>query len=115
MDRELRRLRSRIAAAPKDGQGHRRFGVELRADVLSFARARISSGATQSEVAAELGVGARVLWGWLRRDESLLLEVVIDTEPSATQSRSFRITLRSGAEIIGLELDDVIAIARALS
>ena len=56
-----------------------------------------------------------MLWGWLRRDESLLREVVIDTEPSATQSRSFRITLRSGAEIIGLELDDVIAIARALS
>lgn len=115
MDRELRRLRSRIAGAPKDGQGHRRFGAELRTDVLSFARARISSGATQSEVAAELGVGSRVLWGWLRRDESPLREVVVDTEPRATRPRSYRITLRGGAEIVGLELDDVIAIARALS
>jgi Transposase IS66 family len=36
MDRELRRLRTRIAASPKDAKGHRRFGAELREELLSF-------------------------------------------------------------------------------
>ena len=78
MDRELRRLRSKIAATTSDRQGHRRFAEELRAELLNFARARISDGATQAEVADELGIGLRVIRGWLRHDDVPLREVMVE-------------------------------------
>lgn len=115
MDRELGRLRSRIAATAKDTKGHRRFSAELRAEIVSFARARVAGGETQSSVAAELGIGSRVLWRWLQVEQVLLREVVIGDDAAVVPRGARRIRLRGGVEIVGLELDEVIAVARALS
>ena len=115
MDRELRRLRARIADTAKDTKGHRRFSAELRADLVRFARARVAGGETQSSVAAELGVGSRVLWGWLQVESAPLREVVLEDKSTVVTRGDRRVVLRGGVEIVGLELDELIAIARALS
>lgn len=115
MDRELRRLRSRVVDAPKDASGHRRFDDELRDEVVAYARGRISSGESQSAVARELGLAPRVLWRWLRGHAAPLREVVVEDLGAGRAHRNHRLVLRSGVEIVGLELDDLITLARALA
>jgi len=110
---DKRRLRSRITGAPVDASGHRRFSAELRADIVEHARERIADGASQKSVADELGIAARLLWTWLHRDV-VVREVVIEEQPTPRRADR-RLVLRSGIEIVGLDLDELIAIARALS
>ena len=116
MDRELRRLRTKIADTAKDTKGHRRFAAELRSEIVSFARTRIAAGATLRSTAAELELATRVLWGWLQTEPSSpLREVVVDGDEAVVGRSDRRIVLRGGVEIVGLELDELIEIARALS
>lgn len=115
MDQELRRLRSKIASAPKDAKEHRRFGVELRAELVAYARGRIAKGETQHGVAESLGIGPRLLWRWLQQGETAMREVMLAPEPPPEKHGARRLVLRGGVEIVGLDLDEVIAIARALS
>jgi transposase-like protein len=65
--RAAEHLRARIAAAPKQGPGRRRYGAELKRAVVEYASARQGEGATIRESAEELGLAAGVLGRWLRR------------------------------------------------
>lgn len=115
MDREQRRLKQRMAATPKDANGHRRFDEELREELVRYARSRITKGATQHAVAIELGIGSRLLWRWLQRDRSPVREVVVEEVAQRRAQGDRRLVLRGGVEIVGLDLDELIAIARALA
>jgi hypothetical protein len=125
MGRELRRLRAAIESSPRDVKGQRQFGPALREEMVSFVRAQIAEGSTQKEAAAELGIAARLVRYWIQQEESplheeplgdaALREVVVESQrPSSTRGER-RVVLRSGVEIVGLELDELIEIARALS
>jgi hypothetical protein len=115
VDRELRRLRSKIASAPKDANEHRRFGAELRAELVAYARGQIEKRETQQAIAESLGIGSRLLWRWLQRADATIREVVLEPERAPEKRSERRLVLRGGVEIVGLELDELIAIARALS
>jgi hypothetical protein len=125
MGRELRRLRAAIESAPKDGKGQRQFGPALREEMVSFVRARVAEGSMQKEAAAELGIAARLVRYWIQQEESpmheeplgepALREVVVESHRPSSTRRERRVVLRSGVEIVGLELDELIEIARALS
>ncbi|MEM7156256.1 MAG: hypothetical protein AAF799_25610 [Myxococcota bacterium] len=130
MDTELRTLRRRIADARPDARGRRRYGEELRRAVIEYAVRREESGDSQSEVARDLRLTQRTLWGWLRcRREAIVkpvelveeapdVEEAVDVEeaPSAELEPQTRVLiLPSGAVIEGLSLDDVLALARTLS
>jgi transposase-like protein len=60
-------LRARIAAAPKQRLGRRRYGAELKHAVVEYAFLRKDEGATIREIAEVLGLSAGVLGRWLRR------------------------------------------------
>lgn len=116
MERELRRLRSRIASALVGAKGHRRFEPELRAEIVEYARRRVAEDESQRDIAAELGIGARLLSGWLRGAGAPLREVVVELEDlPRPERRERRLVMRSGVELVGLEVDELIAIAKALS
>jgi len=85
--------------------------------MIAWASRRTVEGQSQASVAEELGINLRLLWKWLQRETVVLREVMVADEaearPVSTGGR--RVLLRGGVEIVGLELDDVIAIVRALS
>jgi hypothetical protein len=117
LDKQLRRLRSRIAGAAVDAAGHRRFALELRDEMIEWASKRTAEGQSQASVAEELGINSRLLWRWLRRETVVVREVIVaeQTDARSVSAGGRRVVLRGGVEIVGLDLDDVIAIVRALS
>lgn len=68
--RERDQLRARVADAPRNRQGHRRYGDALKHDVQQYARQGIEGGRSLTVIAAELGVSGETLWGWLHKDDS---------------------------------------------
>ena len=124
MDTELRTLRRRIADAQPDARGRRRYGEELRRAVIEYAVRREEDGDSQSEVARDLGLTQRTLWGWLQRRREAVMKPVelVEEAPDAEDAPSTELEpqtrvliLPSGAVIEGLTLDDVLALARTLS
>jgi transposase-like protein len=58
-------LRARIAAAPTQGPGRRRYGAELKRAVVEYVFARQGEGATIRESTEELGLAAGLVYKWL--------------------------------------------------
>jgi len=58
-------LRARIAAAPKQGLGRRRYGAEFKRAVVEYVFARQGEGAAIRQIAEELGLTAGLLYKWL--------------------------------------------------
>jgi transposase-like protein len=79
-------LRGRIAAAPKQGPGRRRYGAELKRAVVEYAFAREGERATIREIAEELGLSAGVLGRWLRRARLRLKKGRVPFEPGEPPS-----------------------------
>jgi transposase-like protein len=67
-------LRARLAAAPTQGPGRRRYGAELKRAVVEYAFVRKDEGATIRETAEELGLSAKFLYKWLRHARLRLKE-----------------------------------------
>lgn len=109
-------MRARIASAPTDAKGHGRFDDGLRDEVAAYVRERTSMGDSQQLIADELGIHARLVSRWLRGGRATVRAVEIATETrDEARPTGRRVVLRGGVEILGLELDEVIALARALS
>lgn len=116
MNREHRQLIAKITSTAKDGKGRRRFSPDLRREVIAYARTQLSAGQTQQSIGDSLGLSARMLWKWLRGSTSPVREVSITAVPAIATARTGpRIVLRGGIEIVDLDIDAVIAIAKALS
>jgi transposase-like protein len=116
MDREQRRLKSRIKAAPVNNRGCRRFEPELRATIAEHARRRNAEGESQASVAEDLGISEGLLWKWMQNAAPPVREVTLGPDvDSSTRGSDRRLRLPNGIELCGLELEELIAIARALS
>jgi transposase-like protein len=63
--RAAEHLRARIAAAPKQEPGRRRYGAELKRAVVEHVFARQGEGATIRESAEEPGLAAGLVYKWL--------------------------------------------------
>lgn len=118
-------LKHRIEALPRDGRGRRRFGLELRRLIVGYAKRRMNQGATQTVVGRELGIHAATFSGWLqdtggkkqsrtKRVPSKLRPVEVEA-PVLAADLELRVVLPSGVELRGLGLDDLLAVAKALS
>ena len=92
--------------------------------MIEYAVRREEDGDSQSEVARDLGLTQRTLWGWLQRRREAVMKPVelveeaadVKEAPSTELEPQTRVLiLPSGAVIEGLSLDDVLALARTLS
>lgn len=121
MQRELEKLRRAIARTAINANGRRRFDAALRAQVCGHARRRVDAGERLAEIAGSLGLHPRSLWGWLQADAPIReVELVDDVGVAASHegaagTHGLRLILRGGAEVVGLQLHEVIALVRALS
>ena len=121
MQRELRALRREVGQTETTANGRRRFTSALRERVCEHARQRVDGGERLADVAASLGLHPRSLWGWLRAGDPIREVSLVDdgADVIAVHERvedgRLRLVLRGGVEVLGLRLDEVIALARALS
>lgn len=113
-DNELVRLKSRIAVAATGRGGHRQFEDDLRAAIVAWVLKQMSKGVARMVAAQQLGVSDASVRRWMSSGAAAVREVVL-REPAIQQHGGrLRLVLRGGAEVHGLEVEDVIAIARAL-
>lgn len=121
MQRELEKLRRAIARTAINANGRRRFDRTLRSQVCAHARRRVDAGERLAEIAGSLGLHPRSLWGWLQADAPIREVELVDAAAGVTQhedvaaNHGLRLILRGSAEVAGLQLHEVIALARALS
>lgn len=116
MDHQLRALRRRIGRTERNARGHRRYDEELRIEIIEYVRRREDDGCSLAEVARDLDLTQRTVWGWVRREEETMVKPVelVDVEP-VTPSEGRTLVLPGGSRIEGLSIDDVLALVRALS
>lgn len=115
MEQQLEALRRRIKKTSRNARGHRRYDGQLRVEIMEYVLRRESDGCCQAEVARELGLTQRTVWGWAQRTQQGLIkpvEIVDDERGSSSGGRT--LVLPGGARIEGLSLDDVLALVRAL-
>ncbi len=76
------------------------------------------SGSSQAEIAQELGLSHRTLWGWLRRERRSVVrpvELIDDHTETEPPVWTRALVFPNGSRIEGLSLDDVVTLVRALS
>ena len=123
MEKQIAELRRRISIAPMDRRGRRRYGSELRRDLVAMANAWRDTSSPQRALAEKLGVSEQTLATWLypsgkkKRPMSaakppLKRVAVIDEAPGSDRGAAFVLT--SGARIEGLDWTQVLALAREL-
>lgn len=66
----LELLRERIADAPTNRRGYRRYARELRRDIENHTASRVAEGASYQAIAAELGLAAATLLNWCKDSSS---------------------------------------------
>jgi transposase-like protein len=83
---------------------------------VEYVHRRRDDGYCQAEVARELGLTQRTIWGWVRQAQHDVVKLVelVDDEP-VTTSEGRTLVLPGGSRIEGLSIDDVLALVRALS
>lgn len=113
---EFRRLNEDREQRP--GRG-RRYCPRARRLAVEYCRERRRSGRPFSEVADALGVHVATLGRWLEADaeeasQSPRFHPVALTEPTpSAESPALSVTLPSGLRVEGLELSQVIELAKA--
>lgn len=118
MDQQLEALRRRIKKTSRNARGRRRYDEQLRIEIMEYVLRRESDGCCQAEVARELGLTQRTVWGWAQRtqqgQQGLIkpVEIVVDERGPSSGGRT--LVLPGGSKIEGLSLDDVLALVRAL-
>ena len=115
MDEVLRQFRE---AAQRAGAGAgRKFPAEIKELGARYARSRRQAGASWQEIAKELGVVVPTVLRWAKRPDgnavggSFHQVSIVEPKPRGTYAAVFP----AGLRIEGLELEAVIALARALS
>ena len=86
----------------------------MRAEAISFVRARSADGATQTAIADELGVSTTSVRRWLDRSTNdapsgnqLLAVSIAPPVRKATTITSFEVSTPRGLRITGLDLDSL--------
>jgi len=111
------------------------FDESLRREVVAYTRARAAAGASQAGVAKELGIGGRLIWGWMSEARKVPAIRAVRVAPevrrpkrekkarastgalgaaAAARSRA-TVVLPSGIRIEGLAVEDAVKAARMLA
>jgi hypothetical protein len=64
-DRDLRALRKRITACPRNTRGHRLYPSVLKQDVTRFVIRHKEDGTSQSHIADQLGIAQAIVHKWV--------------------------------------------------
>ncbi len=118
MDTELRALRKKIAKTEPNARGRRRYSEEVRTEIVEHTLKREESGSSQAEIAQDLGLSHRTLWGWLRRQQMSVVrpvELIDDHTEREPLAGARALVFPNGSRIEGLSLDDVVTLVRASS
>jgi hypothetical protein len=67
MEHQLRALRRRIERTSRNARGYRRYDDQLRVEIVEYVLRRRDDGYCQAEVARELGLTQRTIWGWVQQ------------------------------------------------
>lgn len=112
LEKNAEKLRQRLARVPKNARGRRKYDEKLRHEAVELIRTWRGAGRARSQLAKKLGLHDSTLayWEGKRRPEARRVRRV-EMAP-VHSARRFTLTLPSGAQIGGLELEDVIALAR---
>ena len=98
-------LQERIRAVVVAGNGYAQYPVELRRDVMAYARPLIAGGQAQMSIAAELGMKGWTLNRWHQNERKRKLggarfvEVAKARVVVAPAPASFEVTCPSGHEV----------------
>lgn len=109
----LERFRTESAKAGEKRAG-RKFSRDVQAIGAEYARARRADKQGWKAIADELGVAVPTLQRWVERNESapgFRTVQVVESRPRG----SYVAVLAGGLRVEGLELEAVVALARALS
>ena len=123
MEKTISALRERIEQADEDQGGRKIFAAELREAVVALAQAWVASGQSRSALARRLGMNPATLAWWMHRhgpaarDAAVVrpVHLVEEATPRRAAAGPRTVRLPSGVCIDGLTLDEVLAVARALS
>lgn len=116
---EATRLRAELELRSR-GRERRRYPAELRERAVSYALARREAGASDMDVAAELGLRVATLRGWRRRRRRVAFRPVEVIVPDSTRVREqaavaqLVVTTARGLRIEGLGLDDLVRLVAEL-
>ena len=111
MSSESQRLRDALSRVGR-GRGKRVPG-ELRERVTAYARKRRQGGASLAQLAQETGLSQETLRRWCSEAAGTALVPVHVVADAA--SRPVVVVSPSGYRLEGLELDEAVAVLRALS
>ena len=117
---EVKRLRERIANADRNARGRRQYGVELRRDLVAFARQRIGEGESATAAAKELGLNPATVIGWLKTEievesaEPRMRRVEAEREPRAAVRPDIVLELGHDVRVRGLRLEQLAELVRRL-
>jgi transposase-like protein len=120
MDDHIRQLRVRIRALHR---GHARTGTrypeELRAEIVTLARAGRATGRSLSSLAQAVGLSVPTLTGWLRRPTpGRLRRVTVAPSPSAASvapALPLVLITPQGFRVEGLDLATLVTTLRMLT
>ena len=104
MTSQSERLRRAISRRDRPNS---RLSAELRAEASTYARTRSSQGATQAEIAAELGVSVVSVGRWLRdgRDQERTALVPVSIVADVVDSPSaYEVVTPRGLRVVGLDM-----------
>ena len=87
-----------------------RLSADLRASATSYARRRVSEGASQGAISEELGVSTFSVGGWLRADESAEFVPVHVIADATEASQKFEVVTPRGLRVVGLDIDALCAL-----
>lgn len=113
LEKSAEKLRRRLARAPKNARGRRNYDEDLRTAVVELIQEWRDAGLARAKLARALGLHDSTLGYWeLGRNRPRRVRPVELAAPAAA-SRHFTLTLPSGARVDGLEIEDVITLARS--
>jgi hypothetical protein len=86
------------------------LSADLRASATSYARKRVSEGASQGAVSEELGVSTFSVGRWLRAEESPEFVPVRIVADAADAPKRFEVVTPRGLRVVGLDIDALCAL-----
>jgi len=113
MRNEAAKLRQALLSRSGRKGAQERYSPELRAAIVRHARQRIQEGASQRDVADEIGLSGATLCRFLRQDRGSQFHQV-ELKTSERTRGGLRIKTQSGLTIEGLDLSALVGLIRGL-
>ena len=117
----LSELKRRISEVPVNARGRRQFGSPIREQIVAYAKRRTGEGASAAMVGRELGLNPATFSSWMTgggarakraNKKSAVRRVEVEAKASGVDPV---LKLPNGVQIEGLRLDEMVAVAKALS